>query len=283
MISPDQERFILASAYVPEHVVGLMTPISRGEPFLMDGYVVFAKDEWVILVGYPLGREFSGEDLRRVFGRAIETFRPQDVWFIAPEVPPAIAARCHERETDAYYTLPLPAFQVKAGLKRMVARASRALVIERGGRIERGHEEAIAEFLERERPNPRIERLFRSMPEYASRSGTTAVLTARDGAGAVSAFYVVDLAAGRFATYVVGCHSRKHHVVGASDVLFAEMVTLARDHGKDYIHLGIGVNEGIRKFKEKWGGTPSLRYEFCGWREAQPAGILRALARVWPC
>jgi len=39
----------------------------------------------------------------------------------------------------------------------------------------------------------------------------------------------VDLEAPGFATYVVGCHSKLHYVVGASDLLFLEMVALARN------------------------------------------------------
>jgi hypothetical protein len=38
---------------------------------------------------------------------------------------------------------------------------------------------------------------------------------------------------------------------------------LAGEKHKEYIHLGLGVNEGIRRFKKKWGGIPFLKYEFC--------------------
>jgi hypothetical protein len=33
---------------------------------------------------------------------------------------------------------------------------------------------------------------------------------------------------------------------------------------KAYIHLGLGVNEGVRRFKEKWGGKPTIPYEMAG-------------------
>jgi len=29
---------------------------------------------------------------------------------------------------------------------------------------------------------------------------------------------------------------------------------------KKSLNLGLGVNAGIRRFKEKWGGTPFLKY-----------------------
>jgi hypothetical protein len=41
------------------------------------------------------------------------------------------------------------------------------------------------------------------------------------------------------------------------------MIELALREGKEYICLGLGVNSGIRRFKEKWGGKPFLAYEFC--------------------
>ena len=46
-------------------------------------------------------------------------------------------------------------------------------------------------------------------------------------------------------------------------VPFLEMIKLTKEHGKNTINLGLGVNQGIRRFKEKWGGTPYLNYEFC--------------------
>ena len=38
MLTPEQETYILTNAYVPEHIVGLMTSLSGGEPFLIDDY-----------------------------------------------------------------------------------------------------------------------------------------------------------------------------------------------------------------------------------------------------
>jgi hypothetical protein len=282
MISTDDERYILAQAYVPEHIVGLMTGISRGEPFLIDGYVGFSKDNWVILVGYPLAGGFDHEDFGRIIAGTITSFRPEHLWFIAPEVPASVAQLCQARESDDYYTLALQHFAPTANLRRIVNRASGELKVERGGMIGRDHEELISEFLQREKPGPRIERLFLSMAEYVAESKTSAVLTAWDRAGRAAAFYVVELAAAHFATYVVGCHSKLHYTIGASDLLFADMVALARKHGKSYIHLGLGVNDGIRRFKEKWGGMPRLRYEFCEYRRRDPLRFFPVPPRVWP-
>ncbi len=281
MISADEERYILANAYVPEHTVGMMALISGGEPFLIDDYLCFAQNNWVILVGYPITAPFATTELEGVIGRATKTFRPEYLWFIAPEVPPGLVHVCRERESDAYYTLELQRFELKAPLRRIVNRALRDLRVERDMGMGKSHQDVIAEFLEREKPGPRIERLFLSMAGYTARSTTATLLTARDREGDVSAFYVVELGARTFVTYVVGCHSRKHYVSGASDLVFLDMVRLAGERGKDYIHLGLGVNEGIRRFKEKWGGTPFLPYEFCGCRRGVPPFLRPFLSRAW--
>jgi hypothetical protein len=59
MITPEDEAYIIKNAYVPEHILNLMVPISKGEPFLKEDHLVFVKDNWLILVGYPLEGNFS--------------------------------------------------------------------------------------------------------------------------------------------------------------------------------------------------------------------------------
>jgi hypothetical protein len=279
MISAEEEGRILRSATVPEHLVQLMSLVSGGEPFLVEDHVCYAGEDWCILVGFPLAGHDAPDALPGLVGRVERRFRPVRLWLVAPEIPADLARRCREQERDAYYTLPLAAFAVPAPLRRVLRRASAAIAVERGRSLTEEHQGAIAEFLERAAVPPRIARLYQAMAHYAAHAARAVVLTARDAAGAITALYVVDLAAERFATYVVGCHSRKHYVPGASDALFAEMAALAREDGKEYLHLGLGVNAGIRRFKEKWGGVASRRYAAC--ECARPDRMRLALLR-WP-
>lgn len=281
MISPDEEEYILAHAYVPEHLVGLMTSVSGGEPFLCGEFLCLAKDNWAILIGFPLSGEFVAAGLQQAVQDVLRAFRPQHLWFIAPEVPAPLAGACRERESDYYYKLDLQDFTPKAGPRRLVERAARELTVERETAVTGEHQAVVAEFLERERPAPRIAQLFLSMAEYAAKSASAVILTARQREGRIAAFYVVDVGARQFATYVAGCHSKKGYVPGASDLLFFEMAGLAREVGKRYIHLGLGVNEGIRRFKEKWGGFPFLRYEFCEHGRGLPRILLPVFSGIW--
>ena len=263
MITPEEEAYVLERAYVPEHILNLMVPISKGEPFLKEEHLVFVKDNWLILVGYPLEGNFSQERCERILKQAVETFRPEYLWFIGHEIPLSLQGSCKERQTDQYYKFDLNQKKLKPSLQRVVDKASRELTVERSSSFSKEHEALIAEFLKREKLPPRVRELYRAMPDYVAQSSSACTLNARDKNGKLCAFFVVELGAKNFSTYVLGSHSKKHYVPHASDLLFFEMIKLTHEHGKHTINLGLGVNEGIRRFKEKWGGMPFLNYEFC--------------------
>ena len=263
MIRPQQEHDILRQAYVPEHIIPLMVLISKAEPFLTADFVYYAKDNWLIFVGYPLDRSVSLNVCDTLLRALRDHLHPEYIWFIGTEVPPSLASSCTERESDQYYTLDIQSLEVKSDLKRVVQKALNGLMTERSRSMAREHADLTQEFIKREKPYPRIRELFLSMPDYVRGSQTAVVLNARDKKGHLSAFYVVDLGAESFATYLVGCHSKKRYMAHASDLLFFEMIRLAQESGKRSINLGLGVNPGIRRFKEKWGGVPFLNYEFC--------------------
>jgi len=263
MITPEEKAYLHTKAYVPEHIPSLMAVISKGEPFLKEDHLGFVKDNWVIVVGYPLDGLFSKERCERILKQIVETFRPEYLWFIGPEIPASLLDSSTERETDQYYKLDIGLNNPKNYLRRVAERASKELIIEKTNAFSKEHQNLVSELLKREKLTPRVRELYRAMPGYIARSSSACVLNARDKRRKLCAFYVVDFGAKRFTTYVLGTYSKKNYVPHASDLLFLEMIELTRAHGKDTINLGLGVNEGIRRFKEKWGGVPFLKYEFC--------------------
>ena len=263
MITDAEERSILERAYVPEHVVSLMVSISKGEPFLIDDYLCFAKENWLIFVGYPLERDFATARCEAAVQEAVDAVRPEYLWFIAPELPDAWLDSCEGRQSDWYYELDLAAHHPRSSLVRQAEKAAEETRVDISRTFTKEHAALIAEFLKREKLPPMIRELYRAMPRYVSDSRSAVVLSAYDRKDRLSALFIVDLAAKAFATYVVGCYSRKQYVAHASDLLFREMIGLATREQKGYVNLGLGVNDGIRRFKEKWGGTRLLAYEFC--------------------
>ena len=271
MLSHEEEKYILQQAYVPEHIPALMVGISGGEAFLRDGFVFYTQPPWMIFIGYPLSFPFQENQTVRALEKAMETFHPQETWFIGPTIPEAFASSAREMEQDEYFRLDLRGYDLPKELKRAVQKGQSGLSIERSRRYSSDHADLTQEFLERGEPPPRIRELFRRMDRYIAHSSTSLLVSARTPEGRLSAFYVLELAAENFSTYVVGAYSKKHYVPHASDLLFYDMVCLSQESRKSYIHLGLGVNDGIRRFKKKWGGVPFLSYRSCKIAKRSPS------------
>lgn len=262
MLTSQEMQYIRSRAYIPEHSVGLMVGVSGAEPFLMEDCLCFLKDDWLILVGYPLAETERKVDLETLKNRMVAHFHPGCLSLMASEIPNSLLSSCMERERDCYYVLTLEEVQEKTA-GRTIRKARKILHVERSGTMGKEHLALTQEFIRRADPPLRVKNLFHRMPEYTTSSRDTLVLNARAQGGRLSAFYVVDLEALDFSIYVLGCYSKNPYVPGASDLLFQEMIDLSREKEKKYIHLGLGMNNGIRRFKEKWGGVPTLRYEMC--------------------
>jgi hypothetical protein len=263
MLTPTQENYVLAHANVPEHLVGLMTSLSGGEPFLVDDYFCCRKKDWVIFIGYPLQHDFAPAEFEAVLAKIKKKFQPGRLSLIAPQLFRHLGVDCAEQESDFYYTLEIRSLALPSGVKRNLKKAARFLSVERAGFMGGPHHELMHEFTQRAKPPPRVQALLAKMPQYVSSTDTSWVLNAWNLQGKLAAFYVIDLAAKNFASYIIGCYSKKNYVPGASDLLLSELISMCSQNDKRYIHLGLGISNGIRRFKEKWGGKPTRRYEMC--------------------
>jgi hypothetical protein len=280
MLSSGEETYILKNARVPEHIPALMVGISQADPFFISGHFCLAKDDWLIFIGYPLEGEFSADVFSLSLERAMARIRPVHTWFIAPEIPASLASKVRSRENDFYYRLGLENPRFGSRLIRAAETAAQELTVDSSRTFSEEHLSLTGEFLERQELPPRVRHLYLRMKDYLSFSQTALLLSAWDRKNRLSAYYVLEFGAEKFLTYVVGCHSKTNYVPHASDFLFYEMVKSAQKFQKEYIHLGLGVNEGIARFKKKWGGVPFLRYEFgeIAPEEKGPFSWIKALA-----
>jgi hypothetical protein len=263
MLTPAEETYILSHAYIPEHIIGLMTNLSGGDPFLIDDHFCCSRANWVIFIGYPLQSGFTADKFKSVLGKLKKKFRPSRISLIAPNLPRSLDKSCREKESDDYYTLNTRHPVISTTVRRNLKKANRLLTIEHTSIMGDAHHELIREFVHRVKPVERIKNLYFKMPLYVAASQSSFVLNAWDMNKKLAAFYVIDLAAKGFANYIIGCHSKKNYVRGASDLLLFELIKLSEENDKSYIHLGLGVNSGIRRFKEKWGAKPTRHYEMC--------------------
>lgn len=263
MLTSEEENYILANAYIPEHIPGLIASLSAGEPFLIDDHLVCRNENWIILIGYPLQQQFDPAIFEGVLEKIKRKFKPGRLSIIAPEISERISPLCRETNRDYYYTLDVRNPDIRSPVRRNLKKAAQRLTIECAVRMGDAHQKLVHEFVHRVNLPARVKALLSKIPQYVGTAPHSFVLNAWCAKEKLAAFYVVDFAAKDFGNYIVGCYSKKNYVVGASDLLLSELLKLSREHDKEYIHLGLGISDGIRRFKEKWGAKPSLSYQMC--------------------
>ncbi|MGE9984834.1 GNAT family N-acetyltransferase [Desulfovibrio sp. SGI.169] len=275
---------INALARVPEHSLPLMRAMSQGKPFCAGPYFFMSAGNWLMAVAYPLRGRYSHAAFEAALGEALEKSGATSCWAVGPDLPPRLHA--HMVDSDRFYVLPA-GVEPPARLRGPLRRAAAALRVEESGEFTPDHRRLWAEFMGRADRGegsplaPHVRELYARTPEaLAGAGGHLRLLNAWDGEGRLAACLLLDYAPKKFTSYVLGAHSRAHYAPHAADLLFAAMLENARKAGKRYVHLGLGVNEGILRFKRKWGGRPYLPYVMAAWEEApQDAreGTARAL------
>lgn len=273
MMTPAEEEYIRDHAYLPEHIVGYGTAISGREPFLVEDHLCYVPPGVLIFIGYPLKGVFEAEKMDRVLAEAVKRFQPDRVALIAP----AITQRTGERHPpDSFYRLDLQNLRIPSKVKNMVRRASRELTVEITRDFTPEHRKLVTLFQGSHTLDPGTGRIFEKIPEYLAAVPTARIVNARDDAGTIAAFDIADFWPKQYGIYMFNFRNPKKPVPGASDLLLHALFEYAREQGKSYLNLGLGLNEGVVFFKNKWGGKPFLRYEACVFHPSRP-GLFRSL------
>jgi hypothetical protein len=255
MLDKEERRLVYEHAYLPEHLTDYVEAVSGAEAHLLDDYLCFKRRNHLIFIGYPLKNK--KRNTQKAYDAACERFRPTTVAIIAPEIwlPPQTYEAQPE---DSYYRLKLPLETVDPEVSYMVRRAGRELCVEKGV-FGKEQKRLVKGFISGHPLSQEQKEVYKGVPLYMKRSGSALLLEARKGDDLI-AFNIVDMGSADYAFYLFNIRSPKVHVPGASDLLFHEMVRLAQAEGKKALNLGLGIHPGIRRFKEKWGGTPFLAH-----------------------
>ena len=276
-LSVETARQLLDRAVVPEHSVSFMQAMSGGAAFVEGGFLFLAGEDWLMGVGYPFAGDAPAPgSFSRALEAALDRTGATDCFAVAPELPDRL--RPFMENEDQFYTLDASA-PVPASLRGPLAKAGAGLELREDRDFTPAHRRLWAEFLGRVSMRPNVRGLY-ARTEAALRASREAVaaapapplldlrlLSARDPDGNLAAALLLDYSPKDFCAYIIGAHSREHYVPHATDLLFAAMLERCRAEGKAYVHLGLGVNEGIARFKKKWGGRPVLPFAMAGWKE----------------
>ncbi|MEW6530610.1 MAG: hypothetical protein AB1473_07225 [Thermodesulfobacteriota bacterium] len=274
MLSQEEQKIVYQKAYVAEHLVHYVQSISGAEPYLHKGYLCFLKADHLIFIGYAL--QDPAVEAEEAYDSACRSYQPASVAIIAPKIWLSDTAGV-EPTHDMYYRLTLPLGEVKPDLAYMIRRAEREIRVGQGT-FGPDHVKLTEAFVTERQIVASYEEILQRLPEYLDRSPSARVLEARRGEELV-AFNVVDLGSASYLFHLFNFRATETYVPGASDLLFFEMVKMAESEGKSAVNLGLGINSGVRRFKEKWGGEPFLPYTALQIRR-KPIGLFSALRRL---
>lgn len=268
-ITLEKKTEIKKLAYVPEHIVPLMESISKGRAYKIESFIYYLSNNNLLFIGYPLSK-INYEDIKKSINRYIDglikIYEPNCIFIIAPEIPEEIKENASEFQKDYYYSIKMDEFKPQRRLLREVEKVSAELTVKEEKVFTKKHREIREEFLGSKNLHPLVKSLYNSIEFYLGKSDTVMLLSAYSDKQELTAYYCIESWADNFLAYILGCHSKIQYIPHASDLLFLEMINIAKKLNKKEVNLGLGVNEGIRKFKEKWGGRPVLPYEYIEWK-----------------
>jgi hypothetical protein len=92
--------------------------------------------------------------------------------------------------------------------------------------------------------------MLRKLPEYV-RAAKPLILEARQE-GRLIAVTIADIKSSDIFSFYLFNFTSERKVPGASDLLLKNLIDRSIEMGKK-VNMGLGINEGIRKFKLKWG------------------------------
>jgi len=281
MIDADERRYIAERAYVPEHLPAYVTAMTGCQPHLAGDFVFYTCDDRLIFVGYPLSGQYDEAAWLAALESASARSRttPRLISITAPTLPAALHPSV-VAPPDTYYRLDLDHLRPSKKVRNLLRRAGRELTVAPAAATGREHRKLVDEFLGITPLEEDARFIFERLERYAGRGltrtlrahlrpahgagpGAPVVLEARDAAGRLVAFDIAAFSDGEAAFYLFNFRSRHLHVPGASDLLLARLIAEAQARNNRYVNLGLGINQGVSHFKEKWGATPFLAHHSC--------------------
>lgn len=274
MLTPKEEEYLKSQAFIPEHLPGYGAVISEAEPFLINDFLFYAGQGFLIFVAYPLREKFDKKEAQKVLQKVIKRFRPVQVAILGPEIPLPKAQIVQE---DAYFKLDLAQLNIPGKVKNMIKRAHKEVEIEVGGDFRDEHKQLINEFLHTHRLDEGTKYIYQRISQYLAATSSACLFNARTAQGNLVAFDVAEFGAQAYAFYMFNFRSARYHVPGTSDLLLHSIIKEAQERGKIFINLGLGINGGVTFFKKKWGGVPFLQYKYTVYHPDYP----RSLEGLW--
>ena len=269
MIGPDQLARVSAEAVVPEQVVVYVRAVAGSRARMVGSCVGYESNGRFVLIGYPLHDPLDTDAMVHSVTQSLSISGLRQITVVGPVRPPQTPADIRSHE-DAYQALRLPAPPPGQKLRNLLRRSGRELNIDKGRCLSSDHIALVQRYLDDRLLAAGTRHIFTKISDYIEASPTSLVVSARRSDGQLAAFGVGEYVSLHTAFFVFCFRNPPVAPPGSADLVLAELLVEAEARGQARMNLGLGVNEGIRFFKRKWGGDFFLPSVAVSW-DIRPA------------
>ncbi len=253
-------------AYVPDQLLAYVQAVSPWnlQSQVFGNYILHSNATHAILIAYDIENAEHSDDLETCLAELTHLEQVHTVSILAPRLPKILPPEVNITE-DAYYFVDLP-LKLTQNAKNMCKNASLHMNIQKKdaqGAFSSEHHKLMLDYVRRHNVSKEMASIFQHLESYCNSTATVRMYSAfARSNNALLGFALADFSSWRTAFYMFGMRLATAPP-GVSDILLLNLLQEAEERGYTSCNLGLGINDGIRFFKCKWGGTPTLPFVQC--------------------
>ncbi len=274
MIVPPQNSLDMVPllAYTPDQLLPYVRSVSPMQSSILDQYVLHTHADHAVLVGYNVQCMHSTENLDACIAHVLDKQKPQRITVLAPIRPYAAPARAVSLY-DAYHIAALPfALNKHQNVRHMCHRAQEYMDIheQQGAKAWTGaHQELMLSYIRKNGVSKEMGNIFQNLGLYCKNAPHVQMFSAYDKCTRdLLAFSLADFTSQHMAFYMFSMR-RQTSPPGSSELLLWALLQQAHTRGYGACNLGLGISDGIRFFKNKWGAKPTLPFVQTSWNTTE--------------
>ncbi len=265
-------------ASTPDQLLNYVHAVSGAQSHILGNYMWHLQGEHAILVGYNLEEPQNTTSLDAAVQHICSLEHIQHITVLAP-IRPLCAPDTTHSTNDAYYFLDIPfSAQHQHNVRGMIQRAHQHIYITQHNEEETStlsaniptgwtsaHQELMLQYINRSDVSKEMGAIFQRLGMYCRQAPQVKIFSAYDKeTHALLGCTVGDFSSLQTAFYMFAFRSPTAPP-GVAEALLYALLQEAQERGYSSCNLGLGIHDGIRFFKEKWGAKPSLPLVQTSW------------------
>ncbi len=262
-------------ALTPDQLLGYVHSVSGARSQLLGDYILHMQGEHAILVGYAPPHVHDTSTLENAVRALSSTKNIEEIQRISVLAPvrPTCAPKHATHTEDFYYMLALPfTLTQHSNVYSMYKRVQEHIYILQqdnedtyGAVWTSAHQELMLQYIRRPDVSKEMSAIFQRLGMYCRQVPQVRLFSAYDKvSGELLGCTVGDFSSWQTAFYMFALRSPTAPP-GVAEALLYALIQEAEKRGYTSCNLGLGINDGIRFFKEKWGAEPTLPLVQTSW------------------